>query len=336
MNILITGAAGFIGYHLSKKILQKGHKVFGVDDLNAYYEVKLKKDRLKKLSEFNNFFFKKTSISNYVSLKNIFKKNNISHVINLAAYAGVRHSIKKPQDYIDANITGFNNILRLSEEFKLRHLIYASSSSVYGTNTKIPFHEDDNVDHPVSLYGATKKSNELMAHCYSHLFDLPTTGLRFFTVYGPWGRPDMALFKFTKSIISNKPMEIYNHGKHNRDFTYIDDIVDSIIKLLNRPPQNNNKNFNFKKPKASESFAPYAVYNIGNSETVSLMEFVRIIEKAVGKKGKIKYMDFQLGDVETSFSDTTKLMKKTGFKPYTPLDKGVKKFVDWYKEYYKV
>ena len=336
MNILITGAAGFIGFHLSKKILQKGHKVFGVDDLNAYYEVKLKKDRLKKLSEYSNFFFKKTSISNYGSLKNIFKKNDISHVINLAAYAGVRHSIKKPQDYIDANITGFNNILRLSEEFELKHLIYASSSSVYGTNTKIPFHEDDNVDHPVSLYGATKKSNELMAHCYSHLFDLPTTGLRFFTVYGPWGRPDMALFKFTKAIISNKPMEIYNHGKHNRDFTYIDDIVDSIIKLLNRPPKNKNKSFNFKKPKASESFAPYTVYNIGNNETVSLMEFVRIIEKAVGKKGKIKYMNFQLGDVETSFSDTTKLQKKTGFKPYTPLEKGIKKFVDWYKEYYKV
>ena len=336
MSILITGAAGFIGFHLSKKLLANDVKVIGIDDLNNYYDVNLKKDRLDILKKDQNFYFEKISIEDVQSLSKIFKNFKIKCVINLAAYAGVRHSLKKPQDYIDANITGFNNILESSRINDVEHLIYASSSSVYGTNAKIPFHENDNVDHPVSLYGATKKANELMAHCHSHLFNLPTTGLRFFTVYGPWGRPDMALFKFTKSIFEGKPLEVYNHGKHSRDFTYIDDIVDSIIRLIDKPPEKNNINFDYENPIASESFSPYSIYNIGSMETVTLMEFIKLIEAATEKKADLKFLDFQLGDVEKSFSDTSKLEVKTGFKPSTPLDEGIRKFVEWYRNYYKV
>ena len=336
MNILITGAAGFIGYHLSSKLLGSKHNIIGVDDLNEYYDVNLKKDRLSILNKNKKFNFQLGSLENYSFLYKIYKENKLDCVINLAAYAGVRHSLKKPQDYIDANITGFNNILELSKEFNIKHLVYASSSSVYGTNTKIPFDENDNADHPVSLYGATKKANELMAHCYSHLFNLPTTGLRFFTVYGPWGRPDMALFKFTKAIFNGDPIDVYNHGKHNRDFTYVDDIVESIEKLIPNPPTQDNKDYNTDEPVPSISNAPYAIYNIGNSETVSLTKFINIIENATGKKAKINFMDFQLGDVETSFSSTAKLQKKTGFKPYTSLENGIQNFVNWYKDYYKV
>ncbi len=336
MSILITGAAGFIGFHLAKYLLQNGYVVHGVDDLNSYYDVKLKEDRLSILNDTENFTFTKGSIDDVNLLRNEFKKNNFQYVVNLAAYAGVRHSIEKPQDYIDANITGFNNILNLSNEFKIEHLIYASSSSVYGTNQKIPFSEEDNVDHPVSLYGATKKANELMAHCYSHLFKLPTTGLRFFTVYGPWGRPDMALFKFTKAIYNNKPIEVFNHGKHFRDFTYIDDIVISIAKLLEEKPKNKNTNFDFINPSPSISEAPWTIFNIGNNETIGLLEFIKIIEETIGKKAKIKYLDFQLGDVESSYSDTSKLKQITGFKPYTSINDGIKNFVNWYKEYYKI
>ena len=336
MAILITGAAGFIGYHLAKHLLEQGHEVHGIDDMNTYYDVRLKYDRLSILQEIDNFKFSKGSIEDYLFLKKEFEKNNFDYVINLAAYAGVRHSLKKPQDYIDANITGFSNILVLSNEFNIKHLIYASSSSVYGTNQKTPFSEEDNVDHPVSLYGATKKANELMAHCYSHLFNLPTTGLRFFTVYGPWGRPDMALFKFTKAIFENKPIEVYNHGNHYRDFTYIDDIVNSISKLIDKKPLKDNQSFDFMNPSPSISDSPWTIFNIGNNETIGLTDFIKIIEETIGRKARIKYLDFQLGDVESSYSDTSKLKNVTGFKPYTSINDGIKNFVDWYKSYYKI
>ncbi len=335
MHLLITGAAGFIGFHLSNAAIAAGYNVIGIDNMNDYYSTQLKNDRLSILKKKNEFTFKKCSIENRKDLEEVFNNNNIKCVINLAAYAGVRHSLSHPQDYIDANITGFMNILELSKKFKIKHLIYASSSSVYGSNEKLPSYEEDNVDHPVSLYGATKKANELMAHTYSHLFDLPTTGLRFFTVYGPWGRPDMALFMFTESIINNRPIELFNHGKHKRDFTYVDDIVSSIIKLINHAPSG-DLNYDPMNPNPSTSNKPWRILNIGNNESVKLTDFVSYIEKAVGKKSIINLKDFQLGDVENSFANTDKLNKITNFKPYTPLKEGIKQFVEWYKEYYKV
>ncbi len=335
MAILITGAAGFIGYHLTRAALENNYDVIGVDNLNNYYDVKLKLDRLEILKNNKKFTFFKGSIEDKYFLEKIYSKHKIKYVVNLAAYAGVRHSLTKPHDYIDANITGFLNILELSKNYKINHLIYASSSSVYGSNSKMPSLEDENVDHPVSLYGATKKANELMAHSYSHLFDLPTTGLRFFTVYGTWGRPDMALFLFTKSIFNNEPINLFNHGKHNRDFTYIDDVVNSIIKLINQPP-NKNKEYDFLNPNPSISDARYRILNIGNSDTISLIDFIRIIEDEIGIKAIKHYKDFQLGDVENSCANTDRLSDITGFKPYTPLEEGIKNFIKWYKDYYKI
>ena len=336
MKILVTGSAGFIGFHLCLDLLKLGHNVFGIDDLNDYYDPKLKKDRLRILKKQKKFIFYKTSIENKKSIKRIFNNNKFNSVINLAAYAGVRHSLLKPHDYINANITGFLNILEESRNHKIKHLIYASSSSIYGTNTNYPFMESDNADHPVSLYGATKKSNELMAHTYSHLFNLPTTGLRFFTVYGPWGRPDMALFKFTKAILNNTPIDVYNKGRHQRDFTYVDDIVKSIVKLIKLPPTKITKGYDTSNPDAGLSNAPWRIYNIGNSETISLMDFIKIIELKLGKKAKKNYLEMQLGDVEISFSNTDRLAKLTGFKPYTALSEGIENFITWYKKYYKV
>ena len=336
MAILVTGAAGFIGFHLSLSLLNNRRQVIGIDDLNDYYDVKLKKDRLSILKKKNNFYFHKVSLENKLSLKKLFNKYKFTHVINLAAYAGVRHSLLKPQDYIDANITGFLNILEESKTNNIKHVIYASSSSIYGTNTNYPFLESDNSDHPVSLYGATKKANELIAHTYSHLFNLPTTGLRFFTVYGPWGRPDMALFKFTKAIIDGSAIEVYNKGNHQRDFTYIDDIVKSIIKLIQLPPPKRNNSYNTSRPDGSQSNSPWRIYNIGNNETISLTKFIKIIEKAIGKKAKKKFLGMQLGDVKKSYSSTRRLKKITGFKPYTPLKKGIEEFIKWYKEYYNI
>ncbi len=335
MTIIITGAAGFIGFHVSKAALTKNINVIGIDNLNDYYDPTLKNNRLSILKKIKNFTFYKGTIEDKKFLKKIFQDHKIDFVINLAAYAGVRHSLIHPQDYIDANITGFLNILELSKIFNVKHLIYASSSSVYGLNSKIPFSEKHFSEHPVSLYGATKKANELMAHTYSHLFELPTTGLRFFTVYGPWGRPDMALYIFTKSIIEDKPIEVFNNGNHRRDFTYIDDIVESIIRLIDLPPVK-NVNFNTYDPDPSLSSAPFQILNIGNSETIELNYFIEIIERNVGKKAKKKFLDMQLGDVEASFSDTNQLNKITGFLPYTSIEEGIKNFVDWYHTYHNV
>ncbi len=326
MNILITGSSGFIGFHQSLNLILLGYNIIGVDDLNNYYDLKLKIDRTKILKKHKNFKFCRGSISDNKFLKKLFIKHNIKYVINLAAYAGVRHSFLKPQDYIDSNITGFLNILELSKEYKIKHLLYASSSSVYGKNKKFPSMENDNTDRPTSLYGATKKANELMAHTYSNIFNLPTSGLRFFTVYGPWGRPDMALFLFVDAIINNKPIKVFNNGNHYRDFTYIDDITNSISKLLFKPSKRNKKNKQI----------PFEVYNIGNNDTIKLTKFINIIERKLGKKSIKKFYDMQMGDVEKSYASTDKIFNKTGFKPFTKAEVGIGNFIDWYIKYYKV
>ncbi len=335
MKILITGSAGFIGFHLALNLLNDQHIVIGVDNLNNYYDKKLKIDRLQILLNNKNFVFHEASIEDNNFLKKLFKESKIDYVINLAAYAGVRHSLIKPQDYINANLVGFANLIELSKEYEIKHFLYASSSSVYGVNSNLPFLEEDNTDHPVSLYGATKKANETLAHSYSHIFNLPTTGLRFFTVYGPWGRPDMALFKFTDAIVKGLPIKIYNHGKHRRDFTYVDDIVTSINKLLFIHASSDEK-FDTNDPNPSSSSAPWKIYNIGNNECIELDEFITIIEDTLNTKAKKTFLDFQLGDVEASFASTEKLSQITNFKPYTSLNTGIKKFVEWYLDYYKI
>ena len=339
MSILITGAAGFIGYHLSKRLIKDGYKVIGFDNLNNYYDKKLKEDRIKELkkitSKVKGFFeFEQGDLLNSNQIKNIFeiKRNSFSKikiVIHLAAQAGVRYSIENPKAYIESNLVGFFNLIEECRINQIDHLLYASSSSVYGGNTKLPFHESDNVDHPISLYAATKKSNELIAHSYSHLFNLPTTGLRFFTVYGPWGRPDMALFKFTDLIIKNKPISVFNYGKMKRDFTYIDDVIESILLLMKKPPETSH-NFN-----SANSSAPYFIFNIGNSKPIELMEYINAIEIILEKKANIKFEGMQPGDVESTFADTEALNNWINFKPTTPINLGVKKFIDWYLEYYK-
>ncbi|MGD9211014.1 MAG: NAD-dependent epimerase [Desulfobacteraceae bacterium] len=332
---LITGAAGFIGFHLSKRLLQDGVEVIGVDNLNDYYDVTLKQSRLKILQEFDNFSFYKVDLSDKAGLTNIFKDCEIEIVVNLAAQAGVRYSLINPSAYIDSNIVGFLNILECCRHFNLKHLVFASSSSVYGANTKMPFSVHDNVDHPVSLYAASKKSNELMAHTYSHLFKLPCTGLRFFTVYGPWGRPDMALFLFTKSITEDKPIKIFNHGKMRRDFTYIDDIVEGIKRVMEKPPQP-NPDWRGEKPDPGSSYTHYKIYNIGNNQPVELMAFVEAIEKALGKKAKKEFLDLQPGDVPATYANVDDLIKDVGFKPKTSIENGIGEFIDWYKKYYGV
>ena len=345
MLILVTGAAGFIGYHLSKKLLFNNYEVIGFDNLNDYYDQNLKKDRineLNKISKRNNIYFDfiKGELANKSDLKKLFNikskmNNKISIVINLAAQAGVRYSIENPSAYIESNMVGFCNLIEEAKINKIFHFIYASSSSVYGGNISIPFKESDNVDHPVSLYAATKKSNELIAHTYSHLFSLPTTGLRFFTVYGPWGRPDMALYKFTKLILDDKPIKVFNNGNMTRDFTYIDDVIESIFKLVEKPPKA-NKSYDYKKLNSSDSWAPYKIFNIGNSNPIELMEYVKAIEKYLNKKPKIIYEDMQPGDVEKTFASTELLEKYIEFKPKTSIDEGVKKFINWYLNYYKI
>jgi len=329
--ILVTGAAGFIGYHLSSKLCTSGQTVIGIDNLNDYYEVSLKEARLANLKILDNFIFEKIDLEDSRSLDRIFKENKIEYVINLAAQAGVRYSLTNPHAYLRSNIDGFLNILEACRHNDIKHLLYASSSSVYGGNTQMPFSTQHNVDHPVSLYAATKKSNELMAHTYSHLYNIPSTGLRFFTVYGPYGRPDMALFIFTKAILDGKPIDVYNHGKMQRDFTYIDDIVDGIIKLVDLPPKPNQ---DWQKD-PSKSFAPYKVYNIGNNAPVALLDFIKAIEKEVGKEAIKNFMPIQPGDVPATYADVNDLIKDTGFRPQTSIEYGVGKFVDWYKDYYK-
>ncbi|CAD2079247.1 NAD-dependent epimerase [Phocicoccus pinnipedialis] len=334
MKVLITGVAGFIGSHLARKMIMLGHEVVGIDNINAYYSIQLKEDRLKTIDK-NNFKFYKVNLEDTKSLHEIFEDEAPQFVVNLAAQAGVRYSLENPKAYIDSNVVGFMNILECCRHYNVKHLIYASSSSVYGANTSKPFSTSDNVDHPLSLYAATKKSNELMAHTYSHLYNLPTTGLRFFTVYGPWGRPDMALFKFTKAIVNDEVIDVYNHGNMMRDFTYVDDIVEAISRLVEKPAQS-NQSWRGDKPDPSSSYAPYKIYNIGNNSPVRLMEFVEAIENKLGKKAKKNFMDLQPGDVPETYANVDDLFRDIDFKPETKIQDGVDKFIDWYLDYYKI
>ena len=332
MKILITGSSGFIGFHLSKKLLDKGYKVHGYDSMNNYYDVSLKKARYNILKKYKNFSFTKNKLENKNSLEKVFKKFKPSIVIHLAAQAGVRYSIEKPRVYLDSNITGSYNIIEVSKKFNVKHLIMASSSSVYGANKRIPFKETDKTETQLSIYAATKKSNESMAHSYSNIWKVPITMLRFFTVYGPWGRPDMALFKFTKGILANKKIDIYNNGKMYRDFTYIDDIVDGIRLLINKIP--NHKNFGKYNNDSLSSVAPFRILNIGNTKKVFLLDFIKQIEKVLGKKAIRNYMPLQKGDVKQTLSNTNLLKKLTGYNPKTSYKSGIKKFLNWYLNYY--
>ena len=333
MKILVTGAAGFIGFHLSKKLLERGDEVVGVDNINDYYDPKIKLARLDMLQKFEQFEFLKANIADRGAMESLFQAHQFDRVVNLAAQAGVRYSIENPHAYIEANLVGFTNILEGCRHSKVPHLSYASSSSVYGANTLQPFSEHHNVDHPVGLYAATKKANELMAHSYSNLYDLPTTGLRFFTVYGPWGRPDMALFKFTKGIIEGTPIDIYNNGDMVRDFTYIDDIVEGVVRVTDRIPEP-NPSWSGDAPDPATSYCPYRVYNIGNNKPVKLMEFVEAIEKALGKEAIKNFMPMQPGDVPSTCADVSELEKDVGFKPNTSIQEGINNFVAWYSEYF--
>jgi len=333
-NVLVTGAAGFIGYHLSKRLLENGCHVAGLDNLNPYYDVQLKKDRLEKLTAFENFSFFKIDLSDKEALEKIFKSSQFDVVVNLAAQAGVRYSLENPNAYVDANIVGFVNILECCRHNQVRHLVFASSSSVYGANTKMPFSVHHNVDHPVSLYAATKKANELMAHTYSHLFGLACTGLRFFTVYGPWGRPDMALFLFTKAILEENTIKVFNHGKMQRDFTYIDDIIEGVVRVMGRLPEPNPA-WSGDNPDPGTSYTPYKIYNIGNNNPVELMDFIATIEKELGCQAKKEFLDLQPGDVPATYADIDDLIAEAGFKPSTSIETGIKHFIAWFKEYYK-
>jgi len=333
MKILVTGIAGFIGMHSAKKLLDDGHEVIGIDNLNDYYDVTLKEDRLKLLEGYKSFRFLKLDIKDQKDVVDLFKKESPQRVLHLAAQAGVRYSIKNPYVYIDSNIQGFINILEGCRAIKTEHLVFASSSSVYGGNTKVPFSEHDNVDHPVSLYAATKKANELMAHTYSHLYQIPTTGLRFFTVYGPWGRPDMSPMLFTKAILADESIQVFNHGDMMRDFTYIDDIVTSVNETLFKTATPNS-NFDGQHPDPATSHAPYRIFNIGNSHPIPLMQFIETIEDALGKKAIKKMMGMQAGDIKITSADTSELNQWVNFKPNTSIKEGVTRFIDWYKNYY--
>ncbi len=341
MKILVTGAAGFIGFHLCKKLLiNPNYEILGIDNLNDYYDVNLKKERLKKIDEINNYSkqsweFHKLELEDNKSLKELFDKYNPEVVINLAAQAGVRYSLEHPEKYIKSNIEGFGNLLECCKKQKVKHLIYASSSSVYGGNKNLPFSEINEANHPVSIYAATKRSNELMAHSYSHLYNLPTTGLRFFTVYGPWGRPDMAYFIFTSSIIKGIPIKIFNNGKMRRDFTYIDDVISGIMNLIHKPPSKET-HFDISSLNSSNSWAPYKIFNIGNSHPTKLMKFIEEIEEALGKKAEKIFMPIQPGDVEETEANIDLLQNWTDFQPKTTLKEGIKNFVDWYIKYYRI
>lgn len=335
MKILVTGAAGFIGFHLTIYLLKRGDEVVGFDNLNNYYEVKLKHDRLAILRNHQSFTFVQADLSDRAAVEKVFAEHRFDRVINLAAQAGVRYSLENPHAYIDANIVGFMNILEACRHNKIEHLTYASSSSVYGSNTEMPFSVHHNVDHPVSLYAATKKANELMAHTYSHLYGLPTTGLRFFTVYGPWGRPDMALFLFTRAILEGKPIKVFNNGLMRRDFTYIDDIVEGVVRVSDRIAPA-NPDWDGMKPDPATSRAPYRIYNIGNNKPVELLRFIEIIEKKLGKTASKEMLPMQPGDVPATYADVDDLMRDTGFAPATPLETGISRFIDWYRDYYGV
>ncbi len=348
MKVLVTGAAGFIGYHTSKKMVEEGFEVVGLDNINDYYSTELKYDRLKqlgikkeniteeKITESENgvnFSFYKCNLEDKPKINALFEQHSFSAVINLAAQAGVRYSLKDPYTYIDSNITGFLNVLEAVRHNPVRHLIYASSSSVYGANTKMPFSTSDNIDHPMSLYAATKKSNELMAHTYSNLYDIPTTGLRFFTVYGPWGRPDMALFLFTEAMLQGEPIKVFNHGEMARDFTYVDDIAESICRLIPKPPSS-DKQWSGRNPDPATSFAPYRIYNIGNNNPVELMHFIGEIENQLGIKAKKNMMDMQPGDVAKTWAEVDDLFKRINYQPKVDIEEGIEKFINWYSSYY--
>ena len=334
MKILITGTAGFIGSTLAKRLLDRGDEIIGVDNLNDYYDVQLKKDRLSTLLDYSKFTDVRAGIEDASAMKKIFAEHQPQRVVNLAAQAGVRYSLENPQAYIDSNITGFLNILEGCRHNDVEHLVYASSSSVYGANTAMPFSVHNNVDHPVSLYAASKKSNELMAHTYSHLFGIPTAGLRFFTVYGPWGRPDMALFLFTKKILAGEPIDVFNYGNHRRDFTYIDDIVEGVIRTLDKVAPPNSK-WNGDAPDPATSKAPYRLYNIGSNRPIELLRYIEILEDCLGRKAKKNLLPLQPGDVPDTYANVDALVDDVGYKPETPIEVGIGRFVEWYKNYYQ-
>lgn len=333
MKILVTGAAGFIGFHLAKRLLDRGDEVIGLDNLVPYYDVQLKKDRLAQLTDRPNFTFLPIDLSDRQAVADVFSQHRPQRVVNLAAQAGVRYSLQNPHAYVDANLVGFVNVLEGCRHHDVEHLVYASSSSVYGANTTFPFSIHDNVDHPLSLYAATKKSNELMAHTYSHLFGIPTTGLRFFTVYGPWGRPDMALFVFTKCILEDRPIDVFNEGKMQRDFTYIDDIVEGVLRVTDTIAQPNPQ-WTGDAPDPGTSAAPYRVYNIGNNQPVELLYFIEVLERCLGKKAQKNMLPMQPGDVPRTAADVDALAEAVGFRPNTPIEEGIARFVDWYRNYY--
>ncbi len=332
-NYLVTGTAGFIGFHLAHRLLKRGIHVVGFDNVNDYYSVELKRDRLRQLHDYDNFTFVEADLCDAESVSDVFRKHDFQRVVNLAAQAGVRYSLTNPRAYTESNIVGFLNILEACRHARTPHLTYASSSSVYGGSTAMPFSTASRVDHPLSLYAATKKSNELMAHTYSHLYDLPTTGLRFFTVYGPWGRPDMALFLFTKAILAGEPIDVFNHGKMRRDFTYVDDIVEGVDRITEKIAQA-DPDWNSDNPNPASSSAPYRVFNIGNNQPVELSRFILAIEEALGIKAKKNFLPMQPGDVPATYADIEDLEKSIGFRPSTPIETGIERFVQWYREYY--
>jgi len=335
MKILVTGSAGFIGAALSQSLLTRGDEVIGIDNLNDYYDVNLKKARLNLIEAHSNFTQIKADIADSAAMERVFQEHKPEKVVNLAAQAGVRYSLENPHSYINANILGFMNILECCRHFDVKHLVYASSSSVYGANTQMPFSVHHNVDHPVSLYAATKKSNELMAHTYSHLYQIPTTGLRFFTVYGPWGRPDMSPFLFTSKILAGEPISVFNHGKHQRDFTYISDIVSGVIGTLDQVATS-NPNWDGQHPDAATSSAPYRLYNIGNNQPIELMHYIKVIEQCAGKKAILDFKPLQPGDVPATYADIDDISNQVGYKPETSIEEGIEKFVSWYRDYYQV
>lgn len=335
MKILVTGAAGFIGAALCERLLARGDEVIGLDNINDYYDVRLKEARLARLRGQSGFTFLKRSLEDRIGIEELFRAHRPQRVVNLAAQAGVRYSIENPMAYVDANIVGFMNILEGCRHHGVEHLVYASSSSVYGANTRMPFSVHHNVDHPVSLYAASKKANELMAHTYSQLFNIPATGLRFFTVYGPWGRPDMALFMFTKAILAGKPIDVFNYGNHRRDFTYIDDIVEGVIRTLDHVAQP-NPDWNGNQPDPGTSKAPYRLYNIGSNRPIELLRYIEVLEDCLGKKAEKNLLPLQPGDVPDTYADVDALVEDVGYRPSTPIEVGVRNFVDWYRGYYKV
>ena len=335
MHILITGAAGFIGSSLALRLLERGDVVYGIDNMNDYYDVSLKEARLARLTAHPRFTFQKLDIVDRPGMAELFRKHRFDAVMHLAAQAGVRYSIENPYAYVDVNLVGFGNILEGCRHSEVGHLVFASSSSVYGANTRLPFSEHDNIDHPVSLYAATKKANELMAHSYAHLYGLHCTGLRFFTVYGPWGRPDMALFKFTKGILAGTPIPVFNKGQMVRDFTYIDDIVEGVVRVIDKRPEPDPA-WNGDKPDSATSYAPYRIYNIGNNRPVQLMRYIEVLENCLGKKATMDLLPMQAGDVPATYADTQDLEQAVGFRPGTPVEQGIARFVEWYKGYYGV